>query len=621
MEVGPLAFLFARRVCQLEVSGDHQPGDDLDADGSRRRVAASLFCARVRGDLASSIAADGAAARRSEGRAEDAASDRGRRDPATSPPRDDAHRSDHQRVLGVMKLQRARAPCGSDVCSRRLGGARRHWAPVGLAVALLAATCTSAGPGLLRRPAAAAPAIVRGRPITATVPARSWLVSSDGAVATAGGAVPFGTAAGVSRAAVVGLAPTPTGAGYWEAALDGGVFAFGDAGFYGSAVGLSRAPVIGLAPTPSGHGYWLASLDGGVFSFGDARFYGSRAGAARSPVVALAATSSGGGYWLASLDGGVFSFGDARFYGSAAGVRHAPVVGAAATPSGHGYWLVASDGGVLTFGDAGFYGSVAAESPVPVVGLVPTPAGAGYWLVRSDGTTSAFGDASPLPGGRAPTAPAIGLARPGGPPAMGGWFVVSGSPGTPVAALTFDDGPDPSHTPSLLDELARLGVPATFFIIGRNGAAYSDLVREEARLGNSVQDHTWSHVPLPALSAGAFAFQVGTTQALLAGLTGVAPRCLRPPDGIHTAFTDALTAQRGLHLALWNVDPRDWTGISAAEIVGRVLAQLQPVSVIELHDRTAIVAALPALVAALRARGYRFATICQTGGATPGSPL
>ena len=52
-----------------------------------------------------------------------------------------------------------------------------------------------------------------------------------------------------------------------------------------------------------------------------------------------------------------------------------------------------------------------------------------------------------------------------------------------------------------------------------------------------------------------------------------------------------------------------------------VLARLQPMSVTELHDRTNILAVLPGLIAALLARGYRFATICETSGAPPGSPL
>ena len=449
-----------------------------------------------------------------------------------------------------------------------------------------------------------------------------WLVSTDGTVAELGNAGTHGGADGVSAAAVAGLGTTPTGGGYWEVALDGGVFAFGDAGFYGSAVGHSRFPVIGLAPTPSGQGYRLVASDGEVFSFGDAKPYGSAAGLSRFPVVAMAPTTSGRGYWLAALDGGVFGFGDAAFHGSTGNLRlNQPVVGMATTADGGGYWLVAADGGVFSFGDAAFHGSSSGRSPVPVVGLLPTPTGAGYWLTRADGSVDAFGDASPIANGSLPTAPVVGMTRPGGPPSMGGWFVVSGSPGAPVVALTFDDGPDPSHTAAILDILTRLGVPATFFIIGRNGAQYPELVREEARRGDSVQDHTWSHPPLPTLTAAGFAFQVDTTQAFLTGLTGLAPRCLRPPDGRHTPVTDALTAERRLHVALWNVDPRDWTGISADEIVRRILVGLQPVSVIELHDRTNIVYALPELIVQLRARGYRFSTICQTSGATPGSAL
>ena len=62
----------------------------------------------------------------------------------------------------------------------------------------------------------------------------------------------------------VGIARTPTEAGYWLAARDGGIFAFGDAGFYGSMGGKAlNAPVVGVAATPDGKGYWeVASMAG-----------------------------------------------------------------------------------------------------------------------------------------------------------------------------------------------------------------------------------------------------------------------------------------------------------------------------------------------------------------------
>jgi len=111
------------------------------------------------------------------------------------------------------------------------------------------------------------------------------------------------------------------------------------------------------------------------------------------------------------------------------------------------------------------------------------------------------------------------------------------------------------------------------------------------------------------------------TQAYVKGLTGVAPRCLRPPYGDHNATTDQVVTGRGLHVVMWNDDLQDWTWISGDEIVRRVMSQLQPVSVVLFHDRTHIIDALPTLITLLQTRGYRFATICQTSGASPGSPL
>ena len=101
-------------------------------------------------------------------------------------------------------------------------------------------------------------------------------------------------------------------------------------------VPLSR-PIVGMAATPSGAGYWLVATDGGIFSFGDAAFFGST-GAMRlnQPIVGMSASPSGKGYWFVARDGGIFSFGDAGFAGSAGDLRlNRPIVGmASAVPAG-----------------------------------------------------------------------------------------------------------------------------------------------------------------------------------------------------------------------------------------------------------------------------------------------
>ena len=111
-------------------------------------------------------------------------------------------------------------------------------------------------------------------------------------------------------------------------ASDGGIFAFGTARYYGSMGGRPlNAPIVGMAATPTGAGYWLVASDGGIFAFGTARFSGSTGAMhLNRPVVGMAPTADGAGYWLVAADGGIFTFGDAGFHGSAAG-----------TPAGQGW--------------------------------------------------------------------------------------------------------------------------------------------------------------------------------------------------------------------------------------------------------------------------------------------
>ena len=199
------------------------------------------------------------------------------------------------------------------------------------------------------------------------------------------------------NAPIVGMAPTPDGAGYWMVGSDGGVFTSGDAGFYGSTGNLHlNKPVVGMAAAPDGKGYWFVASDGGVFSYGSAGFYGSTGAIhLNKPIVGMAPTPDGKGYWLVASDGGIFSFGDAQFHGSTGNLHlNKPVVGMAPTPSGNGYWLVASDGGIFTFGDAGFYGSTGnIRLNEPIVGMASTTDGKGYWFAASDGGVFSYGSA------------------------------------------------------------------------------------------------------------------------------------------------------------------------------------------------------------------------------------
>ena len=469
----------------------------------------------------------------------------------------------------------------------RPGDRRIGPALVAVFVAVIVAAVVGCAPLLLlpATSAAASTGVVAGHPV---------------AIGTAGS---YGAAPATGLVApVVAMAATPSGKGYWLVASDGGIFAFGDAPFLGStgAQHLNR-PVVGMAATPSGKGYWLVASDGGIFAFGDASFFGSTgAQHLNRPVVGMAATPSGTGYWLVASDGGIFAFGDAPFLGSMGGQPlNRPVVGMAATPSGTGYWLAASDGGIFNFGDAPFLGSMGGQ-PIadPIGAIVATPDGQGLWLL-------------PVPPGRV-----------GGPNLAG--VVISNlsdipgnvyPKGTKVAALTFDDGPSPVYTPQILQVLTAADVPATFQIIGELGAAWPNLLAQEAADGMTLTNHTWTHTDLTRLSPAGWPGEVDRTTNMITSVTGQPVKCLRPPYGNTDASVLSRLARRSLGELMWDVDPSDYLRPGTAVIVNRVLSALHPGAIIVLHDgggdRSQTVAALPAIIGGIRAAGDTLGSVCN----------
>jgi peptidoglycan/xylan/chitin deacetylase (PgdA/CDA1 family) len=179
--------------------------------------------------------------------------------------------------------------------------------------------------------------------------------------------------------------------------------------------------------------------------------------------------------------------------------------------------------------------------------------------------------------------------------------------------LTFDDGPDPEYTPKVLDILAQYEAKATFFEIGQNVRKHPALTKRIHAAGHSVQNHTWTHADLRSLSATAFRQQIASTDEAIRAQTGSTPACLRPPYGGVSATVRQRARALGKDLVVWTVDSRDWTKPGATAIAQRVLKNVHNGSVILMHDgggnRTQTVAALPAILKALKAQGYGFRTL------------
>jgi peptidoglycan/xylan/chitin deacetylase (PgdA/CDA1 family) len=152
-------------------------------------------------------------------------------------------------------------------------------------------------------------------------------------------------------------------------------------------------------------------------------------------------------------------------------------------------------------------------------------------------------------------------------------------------ALTFDDGPDPTSTPWFLSALDRLGVRATFFLLGAMLERAPALGRDIVAAGHEVAIHGWDHANLLVRAPARTLGDLTRARQLIESVTGHRPRYFRPAYGVLT--TGALLAARRLELTpvLWTCWGKDWRQQSTSDSVRRRLrAQLGPGATVLLHD-------------------------------------
>ena len=174
-------------------------------------------------------------------------------------------------------------------------------------------------------------------------------------------------------------------------------------------------------------------------------------------------------------------------------------------------------------------------------------------------------------------------------------------------ALTFDDGPHPESTETILAELARRKITATFFLIGERVAAHPELARRIVAGGHEIGNHTYRHAKLTELPASRVEDEIRKTQDVCRNLLGFTPTWFRPPYGLMHRPQIEMAAAQGLQVALWDVDSRDWSQPAAAEIERAVLEGAQAGSIILCHDRPGnLVSRLGAILDHLQTRGLSF---------------
>jgi len=179
-------------------------------------------------------------------------------------------------------------------------------------------------------------------------------------------------------------------------------------------------------------------------------------------------------------------------------------------------------------------------------------------------------------------------------------------------ALTFDDGPGP-YTLHMLRVLRHLHAPATFFEVGIVTRDFHSATSRLVADGYPIGDHTESHAPMSSLPAGAQEAQISQAAAALGQYGVTYPRLFRPPYGLYNNTTLALLHKYRMLMVMWTVDTSDYTQPGVNAIVHRAVSGARPGAIILMHDaggpRAQTIAAVPRIVKALRARGYKIVSV------------
>ncbi|MEU9596188.1 glycosyltransferase [Streptomyces sp. NPDC048109] len=186
--------------------------------------------------------------------------------------------------------------------------------------------------------------------------------------------------------------------------------------------------------------------------------------------------------------------------------------------------------------------------------------------------------------------------------------------------LTFDDGPDPTWTPQVLDILEKYDVPGTFFLVGSMVARHPGIVRDMVEQGNEVGVHTFTHVDLSYQSQARVTREIEQTQLALAGAAGITTTLFRAPYSSQTDAIDNYSwpvyeslGEDGYTSVFIDTDSDDWKRPGVSKIVEWATPEDGEGASVLFHDaggeRSQTIEALPKYIEKMKAKGYTFTTV------------
>jgi peptidoglycan/xylan/chitin deacetylase (PgdA/CDA1 family) len=178
--------------------------------------------------------------------------------------------------------------------------------------------------------------------------------------------------------------------------------------------------------------------------------------------------------------------------------------------------------------------------------------------------------------------------------------------------LTFDDGPWPENTPSVLKTLAEQCTTGIFFSIGKHATYYPEILKQVYAAGHTIGTHTWSHATLTnkKLTEDQRKEEIEKgVSAVKWALGGVSPApFFRFPALQHPPEMVTYLGSRNIAMFSCDLDSFDFKARNAKQVIDVTFKKLDKLGkgIILMHDFHKHTAeALPELLQRLKAGGYK----------------
>ncbi len=179
-------------------------------------------------------------------------------------------------------------------------------------------------------------------------------------------------------------------------------------------------------------------------------------------------------------------------------------------------------------------------------------------------------------------------------------------------ALSFDAAWGNEQTDGLLATLDKYNVKTTFFLVGDWVDKYPESVKEIAKRGHDVENHSNTHPYMTKLSTADMNTQIQACNKKIEELTGKCPTLFRAPYGDYNNDVVKSVKANNMYCVQWDVDSLDWKDPSASQITKNITSKIKNGSIILLHNgATNTPEALPMVIEAIQKEGYEIVPISQ----------